>query len=89
MGIKANKEIRDVAKKQIGDYIKGIVESKGLKIEPMARECGLSKTTIYAVLSGTFDSTDSLLRVCQYLDLQIELMEKELGKSFPDMDNPS
>ena len=82
--MKAHEEIRNTARRVIGEYLSEIIEDKKMNKRQISRDAGISPHSLYKVLRGEKYEMDSLLAVLQVLDMRIEIMPKSFEKKFPD-----
>lgn len=71
-----NPEINRIARIQIGEFIQTLIKDRGLVIEQIEKETGLSKHIIYKIMHGKGYTIDSLLLILRFLNIHLELSEK-------------
>ena len=67
-------------KKQIGEKIKNKRLQLNLRMDDVAKEVGITRSTLWAIESGNGNyAIDSLLKVLSFLKMSIDINEEEYG----------
>ena len=85
--MRANPKVRNIARRLIGEFLSDLINARALKIEPLARQCGMEKKIIYNILKGKGYTIDSLLSLLQILNLHLEIKERSLKDRYDIFDN--
>lgn len=81
--MKPQKGVQKAARKIIGEYLELIKEEKKIKPFELSANFQIPIKNISKVLDGKKYNFDTLLEILQALDMRIELMPKNIEKSFP------
>ena len=82
--MKAHEEVRNIARKVIGEYLTEIINDKKMNKRQISRDADISPHALYNILKGEKYEMDSLLAILQVLDMRIEIMPKAFEKKFPN-----
>lgn len=85
--MRANPNVRNMARRLMGEFLSDLISERALKIEPLARACGMEKKIIYNILKGKGYTIDSLLSLLQVLNLHLEIKERALQDRYDIFDN--
>ena len=77
-----NRKILEIARQKLGQSLAIAIKNKKVAIETIEAHTKMSKSIIYNILSGKGYSIDSLLTLCAYLDIHMELHEKSIEHSI-------
>lgn len=66
-----NPEINRIARLQIGEFIQTLIKDRGLVIDNVSKQTGMSKRIIYNIIQGKGYTVDSLLTLCKYLKINV------------------
>ncbi len=81
-----NKDYTELAKRIIGEFLKEIIADDKLVVRELERKSGVSSHIIYSILNGSANYTiDSLIALFGAMEIRLELMKKDIRKSFPDI----
>lgn len=83
--MKAHKEVRKQARRVIGEYLEEILKDKNLNAFELSARFQIPLKSVNKVINGKKYNFDFLLEILQCLDMRIEIMPKDIKKSYPDI----
>jgi predicted transcriptional regulator len=83
--MKAHSQVRNEARRLIGEFISSIIEEKNLNKRQLCRDAGISPTILYKIINGNAYEIDSLLAILQVLNMHIDIKERDIMKNYPDI----
>ena len=83
--------LEEVPVLRLGGILKKKMDTKGLTISNLSKDCGISRTTIHNWIQGIGPSASnipSLVKLCQYFNVSLEylLFGKEFSTRFANKD---